>query len=104
MNFQFQYKEFIWLFIAVPVVILFFLALLRWKKKVIRRIGDKKLVNQLIGNYSSKKFILKFILLFVALALGVVAVMNLRKPGGSENINRKGIDLAIALDVSKSML
>jgi len=30
--------------------------------------------------------------------------MNPRKPGGSEDINRRGIDVAIVLDVSKSML
>lgn len=34
----------------------------------------------------------------------MVAIANLRKPGMSENITRKGIDVVIALDVSKSML
>ena len=38
------------------------------------------------------------------MSLGIIAVMNLRKPGAADNSNRKGIDLAIALDVSKSML
>jgi len=104
MNFQFQYKIFVWLFLAIPVLILLFLGLLRWKKKVIRRIGDRKLVLALISNYSAKKFTSKFLVLSFAFALGVVAVMNPRVAGGSEGINRKGIDLAIALDVSKSML
>ena len=40
----------------------------------------------------------------VAFAAGVVAVMNPRKAGTDESINRKGIDVVIALDVSKSML
>jgi len=92
------------LFLAIPVLILLFLGLLRWKKKVIKRIGDRKLVLALISNYSGKKFTSKFLVLSFAFALGVTAVMNPRVPGGSEGINRKGIDLAIALDVSKSML
>src|SRR6185369_17138882 len=46
----------------------------------------------------------KFILFSFAFALGVVAVANLRKPGEGQNTARKGIDLVIALDVSKSML
>jgi len=104
MNFQFQYKIFVWLFLGIPVLILLFLGLLRWKRKVIKRIGDKKLVLALISNYSGKKFTSKFLFLSVAFAFGVAAVMNPRVPGGSEGINRKGIDLAIALDVSKSML
>ena len=58
----------------------------------------------LINNFSSRRYAVKFIFLLVALALGIIAVMNPRKPGTTDNSNRKGIDVAIALDVSKSML
>ena len=77
---------------------------MRWKSKVIKRIGDRKLVKALMGNYSSKLFTLKFGMLSIAFAAGVVMLMDLRKPGGTEGINRKGIDVVVALDVSKSML
>ncbi|MEI9908509.1 MAG: hypothetical protein WDO71_01870 [Bacteroidota bacterium] len=40
----------------------------------------------------------------LAMGAGVVAVMNLRKPGNADGVTRKGIDVVIALDVSKSML
>lgn len=66
--------------------------------------GDRKLVKALIGTYSSKLFSLKFVLLSIAFAAGVVMLMDLRKPAGAEGINRKGIDVVMALDVSKSML
>lgn len=104
MNIQFQYKEFIWLLIAVPFFVFLFIALLQWKKKVKKRMGDKNLVNALINNFSSNLFASKFIFLSLAFAMGIVAVMNPRKPGGEDNITRKGIDVVIALDVSKSML
>ncbi len=104
MNFQFQYKEFVWLFGAILVLIILFLGVLRWKKKTIKRIGDEKLVKALIANYSSRLFTSKFIFLSFAFALGVLAVMNPRKPDSVGIVNRKGIDIAIALDVSKSML
>lgn len=102
--FQFQYREFAWLFLAVAVVIILFVGLLQWKKKVTKRIGDKNLVKALISNYSSKLFAVKFILLTCAIAIGILAVMNPRKPGEADNNSRKGIDVVIALDVSKSML
>jgi Ca-activated chloride channel family protein len=102
--FQFQYKIFVWLFFGIPVLIFLFWGLLRWKKKIIKRIGEKRLVQALISNYSSKRFTTKFIFLSFAFVFGVAAVMNPRKPGGSESITRKGIDVTIALDVSKSML
>ena len=104
MGFQFLHKEFVWLFIAIGFFILLFVLVWRWKRKVRNRIGDKNLVSALIDNYSPGLFGLKFSMLSIAFAAGVVAVMDLRKPGGAEGINRKGIDVVIALDVSKSML
>jgi Ca-activated chloride channel family protein len=104
LGFQFQHKEFIFLFAGIAILALFFIGQLQWKKKVTKRIGDKNLVKALISNYSSKLFTSKFIVVSVAFALGVIAVMNPRKPGESISVNKKGIDIAIALDVSKSML
>ena len=104
MNFQFQYIEFLWGLAAIAVFILLFSLLLRWKKITIKRIGEKRLVQQLIKNFSPRLFTTKFILFSLAFGLGVVAVANLRKPGSADNISRKGIDIVITLDVSKSML
>jgi Ca-activated chloride channel homolog len=104
LNFQFFNKEFIWLFAAVALFIILFILVCRWKRKVIKRIGDKNLVKTLIKTYSPGLFSLKFSLHSIAFAAGVVTVMDLRKPGDAEGINRKGIDVVIALDVSKSML
>lgn len=44
--------------------------------------------------------------MFFALALSavIVAAANLQKPGAMDNIQRKGVDVVIAMDVSKSML
>ena len=104
MNFQFQYKEFLLLFAALVVFAMLFGFLLRWKKRTIKKIGDIRLVQQLIKNFSPQLFAGKFVLFSMAFALGIVAVANLRRPGSAENISRKGIDVVIALDVSKSML
>ena len=104
MGFQFQHKEFIFLFAGIAILALLFMGLLQWKKKVTKRIGDKNLVKALISNYSSKLFTSKFIVVSAAFAIGVIAVMNPRKPGESIAVNKKGIDIVIALDVSKSML
>jgi Ca-activated chloride channel homolog len=101
---QFQYREFILLFAGILLLVFFFISLLIWKRKVRKRIGDKKLIAALVASFSPWKFASKFIAASLAFALGVVAVMNPRKPGGADNITRKGIDVVVALDVSKSML
>ncbi len=78
--------------------------LIRWKKRTIKKIGDPALVNQLIRDYSPSRFLLKFILFTTAFAIGVIALANPRMPVGTADVSRSGIDVMIALDVSKSML
>jgi len=104
LNFQFQYKNLIWLWLLLAILFFLFAGYLLWKKKVKKRVGDEKLVNALILNYSPKLFNLKYILLFAAFSAGIIAAMNPGKTGGADRVQRKGIDIAIALDVSKSML
>jgi len=104
LNFQFQYKEFLLLLASLVVFAMLFLFLIRWKKRTIKKIGDTRLVKQLIKNFSPRLFAGKFALFSLAFAVGVIAVANLRRPGSADNISRKGIDVVIALDVSRSML
>jgi len=101
---HFQYIEYFIALAAVPLMILFYLQVVRWKKKTRKKIGDPRLVEELTNDYSSKKFLTKFILVVIAFTLCVLAVSGLVTPNGNQKINRKGIDLMIALDVSKSML
>ncbi|MEO5781981.1 MAG: VWA domain-containing protein [Ginsengibacter sp.] len=69
-----------------------------------KKIGDPPLVKQLIQGFSSKLFVTKFILILLGFSLCAFAVADLVEPIGTQKINRKGIDVMIALDVSKSML
>lgn len=68
------------------------------------KIGDPVLVQQLTQNHSSRKHNIKFLLLLIAFVLTVIALANPRLPSGTEMVTRSGMDLMIALDVSKSML
>jgi len=85
------------------MAVLYFIYI-KWKKNRIKKIGDPVLVQQLIKDHSPKKFTIKFIFISLAFAAAVVALANPRKPSGSSNVKRNGIDVMIALDVSKSML
>jgi tetratricopeptide (TPR) repeat protein/uncharacterized protein YegL len=102
--FNFQYIEFLFALAAIPVLVLLFLLVLYWKKKTIKKIGDARLVKEMIKNYSPQRFALKFVLIITAFAAGVFALANLRSPMGSQKVSRNGIDVMIAIDVSKSML
>ena len=102
--YYFRHPEFFIAMAIIPVLLLLYFVLINWKKKATLKIGDPKLVQQLIAGYSSRLFALKFIVISVAVILCVIAVADLVKPEGQEKIKRTGIDVMIALDVSKSML
>ncbi len=104
MNLSFQHTEYLIVLAAIPLLLMLYFFVLNWKKRTIKKIGDAKLVAEMIKNHSPQKFALKFVLILVAFAAGVFALANLRSPKGMEQVNRNGIDVMIALDVSKSML
>ena len=101
---QFQHIEYLLGLIAVPLMVVMYFLVIRWKQKTTKKIGDPALVNQLIRDYSPTRFLLKFILFTLAFIIGVIALANPRIPMGTSSVNRNGIDVMIALDVSKSML
>lgn len=90
--------------ILIPILILLFFLILKWKKKSKLKIGDENLVSELLKGYSPKLFTLKFIFITVAFTLCCFALAALVSPEGNANVKRNGIDVMIALDVSNSML
>ena len=101
---RFENINYWWGLTAIPFLVLLFVFLLQWKKSTVIKIGDGHLVNQLTKNYSPLKFLIKFIIVLLAFGGIALGIMNLQKQGKSENIQRKGVDVMLVLDVSKSML
>jgi Ca-activated chloride channel family protein len=104
LNYRFQHTEYLIALATIPLIVVLYFQLLYWKKNTIKKIGDPKLVEALITNYSPVNFLLKFMFFALALAAVIVGAANLQKPGAMDNIQRKGVDVVIAMDVSKSML
>lgn len=68
------------------------------------RIGEPALVQSLLRSFSPRRFAWKFGLALAAFALLGLGLANPQRPGASDHVNRKGVDVMIALDVSNSML
>ena len=101
---QFQHPEYLFALAAILLMVILYLLVIQWKKNTAKKIGDPLLVKQLVQDYSPSKFLLKFVLVVTAFGILVIAMANPRTPNGATNVNRSGIDVMIALDVSKSML
>lgn len=91
------------LLVLLPLVLVFVLVL-RWKNRVKKALGDPELVEALTQTYSPKLYRIKFLAVLLAIVTGIIALANLRKPEQGSNEKKAGIDVMIALDVSKSML
>lgn len=101
---RFEHIEYLLLLLIVIVPVLLFRYVLLWKKKTVKKIGDEKLVSRLTRSFSPRRYLFKFCMIAGALVILVLAVANLQSATQVENTGRKGIDVMIALDVSKSML
>jgi len=103
-NYSFQHSEYLPALGIILLLAFLFWQTVHWKQNTTRKIGDSRLVQDLIGNYSSFNFLLKFILLSLALVAIILGAANLQAPGAMDKVQRRGVDVIIALDVSKSML
>jgi Ca-activated chloride channel family protein len=101
---RFQHISHLWALGFIPVLVVLFIALIYWRKSKIQKLGEERLINeQLIGRIPGR-IALKFILTSLALAIIVIGWANLQRGDKMEKVQRKGVDVIVALDVSKSML
>jgi Ca-activated chloride channel homolog len=89
---------------AIPFMVMLFIFILQWKKRTTAKIGDPRLVKQLVKNYSPLRFTIKFVIIVLSFGAIILGAANFQRPGFTENVNRQGVDVMLVLDVSKSML
>jgi Ca-activated chloride channel homolog len=101
---SFASPELLWLLLVVPV-----LAgglLLGWARAraVARRLGDEVLVQRLVVDRSPALRIVKASLVLAGITLALVALARPQYGGSTRLLRKRGIDIVVALDFSKSML
>lgn len=101
---RFEHIEFLYLLFGIPIFILLFTTGRHMRKVALKRLGDMRILNRLMPEVSRDKVILKFILINLAYTFLVIAIANPQTGSKLEKIQRKGIDLVVALDISNSML
>lgn len=88
----------------IPLLILVFVMMLIWRKKKLKSLGNEELINKQVLGFIPGRNTLRFVLLSLAFAIIVIGWANLQMGAKTEKVERKGVDVIIALDVSKSML
>ncbi len=97
-------KNYLYLLFILPVLVVFFLFNLYWKRKKQKEFGDLDLVKRLSPESSVFKPVLKLIVLLLAITALIFGLVNPKMGTKMETVKREGIDIVFAIDVSKSML
>ncbi|QJP34004.1 VWA domain-containing protein [Nonlabens sp. Ci31] len=97
-------KIYFWLLCLIPVLIVLFIGLSYWRYRAQKKYTTKQMLDHLIPDRSWFKPILKLVTVCVGIVFLVLALVNLKAGEKTETVNREGVDIVFAVDVSKSML
>ncbi len=87
----------------IPLLVLFYILVFKWKQNALKKFGNLDLIKKLTQSISRKRQIVKIALIISAV---VFMVFSLAKPQiGTklEEVKREGVDILVAIDVSLSM-
>src|SRR5256886_851 len=101
---SFGAPEWLWGLLLIPLLIALFV---RAERRGLRRLQEfvsARLLSQLAGTVNRPRRIIKFALQLLGLFLAIVSLAQPRWGYTFEDVKRKGLDLLIAVDTSRSML
>jgi Ca-activated chloride channel family protein len=100
---QIENNYFLLALILIPLFIIVYWVMNRWKKNALNAYGDLTVIEQLYPAVSKTKRIWKFILFNSAFLLLIIGIVNPQVGTKLEEVKHKGADLMICMDVSNSM-
>jgi len=93
----------LYLLFALPLLLVFFYLVHRWRRTALARFGNLLLLEQLMPAYSRKRRVWKQVLLLLALGFMILALARPQVGTALEEVKREGVDIMVAIDVSESM-
>lgn len=102
--FRFAHPEYLNGLYIIPVLVLLLWYLNRNRKKLLEKFADKRLHRILLPDFSIFMNWFKFSLILFSLVLLIFAAANPQVGTRIQEVKQAGIDVFIALDVSRSML
>ncbi len=94
----------LWALLLLPVLAFFFARAEQQGAEKLRFFVAARLLPQLAGTVNRGRRIFRFVLLLLVLALVLVSLARPRVGYAYDEVKRKGLDLILAVDVSRSML
>lgn len=95
--------EVAWWFFAVLGLVLLILLHFQWKAWVSRRLGDRPLIKRMTSGVSRFAQVVRWVMVTLAITLLITALVRPKYGTREAALENRGIDVVIALDMSKSM-
>lgn len=102
--FRFANDGYLWGLIIIPILTLFYMWSRFMRNRALRRFGNRKIIDELMPFASKSRPALKFIMLMLALALFIMGTARPQFGSKLKKVQREGVEIIIALDVSNSMM
>jgi len=101
---RFGAPEYLWWFLAVPVLAGLFVAAFRRRRRALAIFGDLPLMRRLSTSASLERRIIKATLVVLASSFLILALARPQWGAKLETVTRRGVDVIVAVDTSLSML
>ncbi len=100
----FENPKFFYLFLLIPFLVGIFLLARHYNRIALINFGDNAIIKNLMPMVSSRRPLLKMSLMIFAICMLIIALVNPKIGSKMEEVKREGVDIVVAIDVSRSML
>lgn len=101
---RFAHNEYFSLLLLIPILIGFYYFVFKWKTKALARFGNLDLIKKLSSSTSRGRQITKATMIIGGILFMILAIARPQLGTELEEVQREGVDIFVALDVSLSML
>src|SRR5712692_5239309 len=101
---SFGAPEWLWGLLLIPILMAFFIRAERLGLRRLHEFVSARLLPQLAGTVNRPRRVVRFALQLLGLSFGLLSLAQPRWGYTFEDVKRKGLDLLIAVDTSRSML
>lgn len=101
---QFGNAHFLWLLVLIPLAAAFYVWAFRRRAQALERFAHGALLGQLVRTVSMRKKIIKATSIVFGVLFLILALSQPKWGYHWEEVKRRGIDIVVAIDVSKSMM
>ena len=103
-EFRFEHPGALWLLLIIVLLNILWIKNKIWKKKAISNFAEINTLSKIFNGFSNNRSSIKFFTFRIAIGLLIIAAANPQYGENERTVVSKGIDIMVALDISKSMM